>query len=597
MAINRTTMPYTTGVIGVWPDNIDCSLFRNLTLVKMYFIVVPENLTYCCEDGVSALSLVNFTYGKYKGPLDPRPYFDLGIVENFQPYWRYWNFWHVDTTNSVFSLHCDYVDMHQLYVRRLSRPTLRNGARYGGEILGILMGAVWFLALCRWLLWKLVDQCYSSCLGQDNPRNPDGQDQQGNPDGQDQQANPDGQDQQGNPDGQDQQGNPDGQDQQGNPDGQDQQGNPDGQDQQGNPDGQDQQGNPDGQDQQGNPDGQDQQGNPGRAPRRRRAVAIWMRPRDWIWGRIWMRGWADLFHDFIHLMLLALIGSCMMEAVGHSNVRLWRASVMFNTGVLYTYLTLLVLVSSVLRQLSTSWISSKLFDELGSQNALKDNIREIRRQVWVALNNAINNWRWMAVFGQTAVLVSMANYLTLVDDDSGSSMDGVAGIVLTTVAAASTWSFGIATVVLLYVVLFAIVDTFCRMNPCCRRCAASARAFILRCAASAWAFILRCAASAWAFILRCAASAWAFILRCAASAWAFILRCAASAWAFILRCAASAWAFILRCARSAWAFIAMRARIAWDVIIRRMPRAFIGRRGRQADGIMLVQIHGNEHTA
>jgi hypothetical protein len=58
----------------------------------------------------------------------------------------------------------------------------------------------------------------------------------------------------------------------------------------------------------------------------------------------------------------------------------------------------------------------------------------------------------------------MANYLTLVDDDSGSSMDGVAGIVLTAVAAASIWSFGMATVVIIYVVLFAIVDTFYRLR-------------------------------------------------------------------------------------------------------------------------------------
>ncbi len=165
-------------------------------------------------------------------------------------------------------------------------------------------------------------------------------------------------------------------------------------------------------------------------------------------------------------MLLALIGSCMMEAVGHSNVRLWRATVMFNTGVLYTYLTLLVLVSSVLRQLSTCWISKELIEqEFESKNDdLGDDIRNMRRRVWVALNNAINNWRWTAVFGQTAVLVSMANYLTLVDDDSGSSMDGVAGIVLTAVAAASIWSFGMATVVIIYVVLFAIVDTFYRLR-------------------------------------------------------------------------------------------------------------------------------------
>lgn len=358
MAINQTTMLYTTGVIGVWPDNIDCSLFRNLTLVMNFFTIVPENFTYCCEDGVSALSLVNFTYGKNKGPLDPRPYFDLGIVDNFQPYWRYWNFWHVDTTNSVFNLHCDYVDMHHLYVRRLATPTLRNGAIYGAEILVILVVAVLFLVLCRCLLWRLIGP------------------------------------------------------------------------------------------QQGNPGGQPQQGNPGGQP----GTAIWMSALP------------DLLHDFIHLMLLALIGSCMMEAVGHSNVRLWRASVMFNTGVLYTYLTLLVLVSSVLRQLSTSWISKALKQELESTNNLGDAVRNTRRQVWVALNSAINTWRWTAVFGQTAVLVLIGNYLTLVDDDSGSSMDGVAGIVLTAVAAASIWSFGMATVVIIYVVLFTIVDTFYRLR-------------------------------------------------------------------------------------------------------------------------------------
>jgi hypothetical protein len=31
----------------------------------------------------------------------------------------------------------------------------------------------------------------------------------------------------------------------------------------------------------------------------------------------------DFISDLIHIMLLAVIGDCMMEVVGHSNLHMW----------------------------------------------------------------------------------------------------------------------------------------------------------------------------------------------------------------------------------------------------------------------------------
>jgi hypothetical protein len=147
--------------------------------------------------------------------------------------------------------------------------------------------------------------------------------------------------------------------------------------------------------------------------------------RKWFWRS----GWADFNADLVHLMLLAVIGGCMMEAVGHSNLHMWRASIMYNAGAVYSYLTLFAMVSSFLRQLAMC------VDDNEACEAVK------------GLKKITDDWRWQRVFGQVAVVVLMGTYLGLVDDDTGSSMDNLAGIALAAVVAASIWSAASTAVV------------------------------------------------------------------------------------------------------------------------------------------------------
>ncbi|CAM6070072.1 unnamed protein product [Sphagnum tenellum] len=384
----------TPGIIGVWNYSIsNCSAFRNDT-VKLFFRVWPETLhdgfTYCCQDGTTNLSLSNFTYGPTQGALDPRPYFDLGAVSRFKNYWRAWTFWKVPRKDIYYPLHCDYTDLHSLYVSRFWRHTVPLGVETGillCVILQALVLIVWFCNLKseeRKMLW---DGSF-------------------------------------------------------------------------------------------------------RHEKRQRL-------EEWFWRS----GWADFITDLVHLMLLAVIGDCMMEALGHSNLHMWRASIMYNAGAVYSYLTLFAMVSSFLRQLAMCSDKTNTSEDAQESEASDDNNREshnlqngeqsgavehnndipqsigasnnhateadvedsnsryekkqrrikLEARAWddtvKGLKDVTDDWRWQRVFGQVAVVVLMGTYLALVDDDTGSSMDNLAGIVLAAVVAASIWSAASTAVV------------------------------------------------------------------------------------------------------------------------------------------------------
>jgi hypothetical protein len=185
-------------------------------------------------------------------------------------------------------------------------------------------------------------------------------------------------------------------------------------------------------------------------------------------------------------MLLAVIGDCMMEAVGHSNLHMWRASIMYNAGAVYSYLTLFAMVSSFLRQLAMRSDTTNTSEDtqeshnlqngaVGHNNHIPQSIRASNDQIEVdlehsnrrneeqqrhiklldrawddavkGLKDVTDDWRWQRVFGQVAVLVLMGTYLALVDDDTGSSMDTLASIVLAAVVGASIWSAASTAVV------------------------------------------------------------------------------------------------------------------------------------------------------
>jgi hypothetical protein len=61
------------------------------------------------------------------------------------------------------------------------------------------------------------------------------------------------------------------------------------------------------------------------------------------------------------------------------------------------------------------------------------------------LKDVTDDWRWQRVFGQVAILVLMGTYLALVDDDAGSSMDNLAGIMLAVMVAVNIWSAAFTT--------------------------------------------------------------------------------------------------------------------------------------------------------
>jgi len=112
------------GIIGVWdPEKYPATQFRNDSVMG-YFEVWPEDFPdakfkYYCEDpAYGNLSLSNFTYSVNEGRLDPRPYYDLGVVELYQPYWKHWLFWKVDTKLLSYPINCEYNDLHDLYAFR-----------------------------------------------------------------------------------------------------------------------------------------------------------------------------------------------------------------------------------------------------------------------------------------------------------------------------------------------------------------------------------------------------------------------------------------------------------------------------------------------
>lgn len=158
--------------------------------------------------------------------------------------------------------------------------------------------------------------------------------------------------------------------------------------------------------------------------------------------------------------MLVTVGFALIEAVGHSNPTTWRPILFYNAAVVYTYLTVVSLVSSVLRQLAVS-----SFDEGDDETKLRQRVQvDLENQYFskdlpvpnetlkkiqttnLALSRISEDWRWQRVFGQLAVLILVGTYLLFVDDVSGTATDSVAAIVFATLVVACTWSVGVGLV-------------------------------------------------------------------------------------------------------------------------------------------------------
>lgn len=97
--------------------------------------------------------------------------------------------------------------------------------------------------------------------------------------------------------------------------------------------------------------------------------------RDQSLRKILRVGIIDTIADCIHIVLLIAVGFGMIEAVGHSDLHSWRVRCFYNFGVIYTYLTLLAVASSLFRQLATSG-KHNLFDCVHSTNYCNHRTRQ-----------------------------------------------------------------------------------------------------------------------------------------------------------------------------------------------------------------------------
>ncbi|CAK9858719.1 unnamed protein product [Sphagnum jensenii] len=149
---------------------------------------------------------------------------------------------------------------------------------------------------------------------------------------------------------------------------------------------------------------------------------------------------------------------------------------MYNAGAVYSYLTAMAILSSLVRQCAMCIVPRQSVDALpvprdsGSRRKRPESVdalpvpgdsgsgRRARESVdktpwgrsgraWGGLRDVTDDWRWQKVFAQSGVLILMGTYLALVDSDDGGAMDNVAGIVLAAVVAACIWSAGVTFVV------------------------------------------------------------------------------------------------------------------------------------------------------
>lgn len=175
--------------------------------------------------------------------------------------------------------------------------------------------------------------------------------------------------------------------------------------------------------------------------------------KTWFWNL----HWGDFISEVMHLFVLVLVGYSMMEAIGHSDLHSWRPTVMYNTGVIYSYLSAFAVLSSIFRQIAYAWMEPEKLAKFVRMR--KQGLLNTEGEIWYSLQNISDDWRWQRVFGQLGVFVLMGTYLSFVDDLSG-GMDPMAGLVLAAVVVACIWSYGVTAVVLFRSILHILAQVF-----------------------------------------------------------------------------------------------------------------------------------------
>lgn len=168
--VYNSTLLNQPGVVGVWRWNgkdkyRPPSDFRDETARNFYNLWPEDNDDYPfrfpCEDRKSRLMLSNFTYSMNEGLVQSLLYHDLGIVDQYRPYWR-------RPTTSCFgcatnlvgypAIYCERGDLTYLYYYR-AKKTVFQGVIFGVIMVVVLQIA--FVTICLVIPFYLLHRSRS----------------------------------------------------------------------------------------------------------------------------------------------------------------------------------------------------------------------------------------------------------------------------------------------------------------------------------------------------------------------------------------------------------------------------------------------------
>lgn len=234
-------------VIGIWPSYLKtvnkCENFRANTTPPLFRVWPEDVCEFCCEDKLTPHTMASYVHSEKNGRyLHPIPYYDVGIIDAFSPFWRSWlpdRISQKDITNLAY---CEINDLKRFYVQRFWREAFAKQ--------GLLYSGIPFVLLVEFLVLIAAIPQYILL--------------------------------------------------------------------------------------------------PSTVP-----VRTTLR-RFWGWESTW---------DLVHLTLVGINGSLLMEAVGHWDPCGWEAVLLYNSAVVYTYLALLSIVSAVVQQCAL-WTAERTRDRL-----------------------------------------------------------------------------------------------------------------------------------------------------------------------------------------------------------------------------------------
>jgi hypothetical protein len=302
-------------IIGVWQPYLktvnSCLNFRKTTTPGLFGVWPEDAGDFCCEDRLTPnaanyATIASYVHSEHNGRfLYPIPYYDVGIVAAFTPYWRSWRFDRVSQKDITNVVYCEVNDLKRFYVHRFWREAFAKQGLLYSAIPSILLVELLVL-LSQWTLSPaLIRASFPKFLG-------------------------------------------------------------------------------------------------------------------------WETAW-----DLIHLGLLAVNGSLLMEAVGHSDPCGWEAVLLYNIAVIYTYLTLVSFVAAVVQQIAL-WSRASTNERLHPGTKVK-------------LYRIEKEWQLQRMSAQGAVFFVAALYCTFV---TVYSRDDFVAWLLGIIIIAQVWSASVALVML-----------------------------------------------------------------------------------------------------------------------------------------------------